>query len=90
MNMMTRGNEDRFCVSTLLSRSGKNYALKNLEAVKDGGLARVMSVTRIQRARAARVARNLRITNEEPPLRGVFSLCYFLFGQAKRKLIQKN
>ena len=53
------------------------------------GPARVMSVTRIQRATPSTGGRNLRIISEQPPLRGALSLCFFLFGQAKRKKVKE-
>ena len=50
-----------------------------LEARMDARPARVMSVTRIQRATLSTGYLKLRIMNEEPPPRGVLSLCNFLF-----------
>ena len=54
------------------------------------GPARVMSVTRIQRATPSTGGFNLQTVCEEPPPRGVFSLCFFLFGRAKRKKVKQT
>ena len=50
----------------------------------DDGLARVMSVTRIQRATPCTGYADIQITNEHPPPRGVLSFAYFSLDEQRK------
>ncbi|MBQ9497058.1 MAG: hypothetical protein IJR52_05735, partial [Selenomonadaceae bacterium] len=57
----------------------------NFEAVMDDGLARVMSVTRIQRARRARVVLTFKPRTSSRPREAPFSFASFLLGEQKKR-----
>ena len=56
----------------------------------DARRARVMSVTRIQRARPARVIRSFESSVSNRPCEVSFSFAYFSFGQAKEKYVSTD